>query len=52
MPALLSAGGGGGDGNSDGKQRIYKTPAKSKVLATFSLRPATRIFLFRHSSPL
>ena len=49
---LSSGGGGDGDGDADGKQRICKTPAKFEVLATFSLRPAARIFLFRPSPPL
>ena len=46
------SGSGGGDGDGDGSRRIYKTPAKFEVLATFSLRPAARIFLFRPSHPL
>ena len=47
--SLFLSSSGGSDGDSDSKQRICKTPAKFEVLATFSLRPAARIFLFRPS---
>ena len=47
-----SSGGSGSDGDGDDSRRICKIPAKFEVLATFSLRPAARIFLFRPSPPL
>ena len=37
-----SGSGSGGNSDSDSSRRIYKTPAKFKVLASFSLRPSLR----------